>query len=475
MNRRACLPLPLALVLCCAGIARADLIHLKSGGTISGEVISSGPDKVVVKTPSGKITIPMRMVKKVERQSKERTLLSLARERRKAGAIEAAKRLYRRAAKSKDKKIRKQAEQELRELEGRAKRIERFRKPPRVPWKLPEGITGVVPIDGKNLQEQFDRARAAIDWKDGGRSSLLLKPIFDAKPTDPLLRFLYGRALELSRKPDAARELYLKVLGPRAAYRSRKAVWLGELARRKLAGEKLLNKNPGVGESWSRTEFEAFAIYSTEPVPRWFTDRLHTLFQALLDGLGIRRREVKFSGKALVFLYDDEAAWAKGGGRDAHAERWAAPDGPITILRTYPDRVVLETSFRHELTHAILTDVFRAMPLWAHEGATLWSEGKEERQKQRKLAKRNRARLHPLGPFLKGEVEPGSTGSAQARYFAQASVVFEALVSLRKNSGPKALKFCSILGRKGYDKTLKAFRIKLSDIQAAVDRLLDGT
>lgn len=58
-----------AAVLLLAGVVRADVVHLTTGREIEGEVISEeGADPVVVKTPSGKVTLPRRIVERVERE-----------------------------------------------------------------------------------------------------------------------------------------------------------------------------------------------------------------------------------------------------------------------------------------------------------------------------------------------------------------------------------------------------------------------
>lgn len=465
---------PLAILLITLSLAApawADLVHLKNGSTISGEVVRANSQEVVIKTPSGRMTIPRRMVKSIEKQSRGRTYLSLARERFKAGAIKEAERLYKKAAKDPDKKIAQAAQRELRSLRARKARLHRLRRNPRTDFRLPRGLEG-KPIEGETLQEQFDRARAAIDAGDGLRAIRLIRPLVLVNPKVKVLRYLLGRGLELSGKPKQARPEYVKVVGLRSVNRGRPAAWLGELARRKLTGEKLRSKSPGYGEDWKRVEVGPFALYHTE---QKLAPRLRKLpeatLQTVVDGLGLKRRDMYFSGKVQVFLFEDAielaaARWTWGD----HAVLASAPDGPLQMIRTHPDEDHLKTTFRHEIAHAALFAAFPKMPLWAHEGAATSVEPPHVREGLMKIVRhqRKKGRLPELLAVLQGKAKPGKTGTEQQAFFGQATLIFEALVVLR-GSIPKALKVCRIIGDKGLEKTLKAFKISLSDLKSAYE------
>ena len=57
--------------------ARADIIHLKNGKTLHGEVIQEGPDYVVVKVPCGEVKLKKADIETIERQSPEEYKLDL--------------------------------------------------------------------------------------------------------------------------------------------------------------------------------------------------------------------------------------------------------------------------------------------------------------------------------------------------------------------------------------------------------------
>jgi tetratricopeptide (TPR) repeat protein len=71
------LPL-LLLTLCLASAARADIIHLKNGKTLSGEVIQEGPDYVVIKVPCGEVKLKKSEIDVIERQTPQEYKLELA-------------------------------------------------------------------------------------------------------------------------------------------------------------------------------------------------------------------------------------------------------------------------------------------------------------------------------------------------------------------------------------------------------------
>lgn len=82
----------LAVWVCAA--ARADLVYLKNGRQIRGEVVSEDAEQVVVKTAEGRVTLPAREVERVEREPRAKRLLGEAREAARRGDRPLARRLY---------------------------------------------------------------------------------------------------------------------------------------------------------------------------------------------------------------------------------------------------------------------------------------------------------------------------------------------------------------------------------------------
>lgn len=102
--------------------ARADLVHLKNGRQIRGEVVSENGEQVVIKTAEGRVTLPAREVERVERETRARRLLGEAREAARRQDRALARRLYGQsleAARAADEALTsKQAEEELAALEA---------------------------------------------------------------------------------------------------------------------------------------------------------------------------------------------------------------------------------------------------------------------------------------------------------------------------------------------------------------------
>ena len=109
----------LALALMSCGLASADVVHLRHGGLIQGEIVEETSTKVVVKTRNGSITIPRRKVAKVTREARGVLLLGQGRQALLEGDVPAARRLFEKARKVGDKRIAKRAAEELEALAAR--------------------------------------------------------------------------------------------------------------------------------------------------------------------------------------------------------------------------------------------------------------------------------------------------------------------------------------------------------------------
>jgi hypothetical protein len=441
--------------------ASADVVHLKTGGTINGTVVKDDEKGVVVRTPNGKVTLPRRIVVKIVRQDPGATALGLARERAKSGAYAEAQRLFEKAAKSEDKATAKSAKAELARMQRRMAKSKTRLIKPRAEWKLPEGVTG-VPFDGETLQEQFDRARRAIETGDGGRALRLLKPLLASKPDAPDLQFLVARATEMHTRKVDARELYVQSLGNGFKTSKRPTTWLRELARRKLSGEKLRSRDPGVGSDWQRLETRHFAVYSLSKPEPWVALELERAFQDTLDTFTIEAREVYFPDRVLVYLYPGPKARAdvEGRGPLGHGSWVVAPDGPLQFFSAYANRPFFEGEVRHLVAHTVLRDIANLDP-WAEEGAARFVEPPSGRA-ARRAAVRSRTQRPALSEVLAGDLPRGESQFAQDAFDAQAAVLFETLVD--RLSPKKTLKLCKLIKAKGAESALKRFKIELDDL-----------
>jgi hypothetical protein len=62
MARMSGIALALALA---PGMAAADVVYLKGGGRVEGEIVEQGPDRVVIEVPAGRITLPRERVERL--------------------------------------------------------------------------------------------------------------------------------------------------------------------------------------------------------------------------------------------------------------------------------------------------------------------------------------------------------------------------------------------------------------------------
>ncbi|MBX3468118.1 MAG: hypothetical protein KF878_14700 [Planctomycetes bacterium] len=463
-------------LLLAAGPAGADVVQLTTGRTISGTIVSEDDEQVVIKTPDGRVTLPRRLVKAITRQGRGETLLAMARERATAGAHEEAERLYEQAAADPDPAVARRAREEQAAVRARREQARAHTPAPSTPLPMPDEAQG-QPVEGQTLQDDLDRARHALEKGDAARARRLLENLVAASPQSPTLRYLLGRACELSRADGPAREAYQAVLGPDFRRDARPTAWLGELARRAAAGEALTADSPGVGPAWRRAESPRFAIYHPfERVEPWFTEEPEAALRDVLERLKVQERELRLSGRVQVVIYgtaDDyqraEAMTLAGG----HAQELAAPDGRLKMIRTYPDRTLYRRTYRHEVAHLVLHDVAPGLPGWASEGAATFTEPLRSRAWLRHavVGRQQAGQLPDLMTFLRGEVARGGTVEDVRAYYGQAVVTFEALVQLCEDSPRKALTVCRRIGREGPERGLLSAGLSRTELQRAFDRV----
>jgi tetratricopeptide (TPR) repeat protein len=477
--KRAWALIPLLFLVC---PAQADVIHLTTGRAITGTVERETDSEVVVRTPDGRLTFPRDLVERIERQSRGRTLIGLARERARAGDFEEAERLYRRAAEDPEQAVADEATEELEAFLQRRAASERFRARPSTPMELPEGADdgGARPVEGESLQDQLDRARQLLEGNrpDPAHARRLLEPLVRANPEDRRLRYLLGRANELAGLGSDARRLYSELIEDRAEIGDRPTVWLGELARRSVAGDPLPAHGPGVGAGWYRIETEHFTIFHAfRRAPDWIATEAEAALDDAMERLGVLVREVTFNGRIQVFLFPSAAVYRNYQGitnAGGHATRRAAPDGWMYEIHAYPDRSFYRTTFRHEVAHALLFQVAPDVPVWAHEGAAIYAEPESERARYRLVALGRQAEgsLIPLLEFLADEGERGETRESWRGYYAQSSVTFEALVHLREDPR-RALQACSLIAQRGPEDALGRLRLSPQVLQREIDQVLE--
>ncbi len=465
-----------ALLFATVVAVRADVVELTTGRSISGTIVSETDEQVVIKTPDGRLTLPRHLVKSITRQSKGETLLALARERASAGAHDDAERLYQQAAEDPDPSVARRAREELAAYRERRERARRFTPAPSTPMPLPPETEG-EPLEGETLQDDLDRARLALERGQHARARKLFENLLEGNPDDRELRYLLGRACELGRADAPARDAYVKVLGREFARDARATAWLGELARRSVAGEALTPTSPGVASGWRRVETERFAVYHPfTRVEAWFAEEPEAALRDVLDRLGVQERELKLHGRIQVFIYataDDYLAAENMKLAGGHAQSLRAPDGVLKMIRSYPDRGLYRRTYRHEVAHVVLGSLFNDLPAWANEGAASCTEPLRSRAFLRQVVVGRAAAgtLPSLIDFMKGEVPRGETVEDVRAYYGQAVTLFEALLQLCEDNPRKALQVCRRVGREGPERGLLTEGLSRTELQAAFDRV----
>lgn len=474
MKLRTCL-LALALSLG-AAVGRADVIELTTGRSVTGTIVEETADKVVVRTPDGRLTLPRTLVKSITRQSKGETALSMARAAAAAGSHEDAERLYAQAAADPDPAVARRAQEELQAYRDRRESAKKHVPAPSTPMPLPEGTTG-VPKEGQTLQDDLDRARRALETGEAARARRLLEPLVQRNPTDRALQYLLGRACELDRADDPAREAYHAVLGPTWRRDTRPIAWLGELARRAVAGEQLGPTSVGVGPGWSRVETERFAIYHRfERVEPWFAEEPEAALRDVCERLNVQPRDLRQQGRVQVVIYATKADYEASEGMTlagGHADRTLAPDGWLKTIRAYPDRTFYRRTYRHEVAHLVVNDLHADLPAWAHEGVATYTEPLRHRAflRQHVVGRKAAGTLPELKAFMRGEVSRGETVEDVRAFYGQASVLFETLVVLSGDNPKKALAVCKRIRREGPERALVSEGLSMTELEFTFDKI----
>jgi hypothetical protein len=466
-------------------LAHGDVVHLTTGRAIKGTVISETDEHVVVKTPQGKLTLPRHLVERIERQTKGETQLALARERATQGAFDVAIKLYEQAARDSDPKIARTARRELAALRANRRAEPDVVPAPRAkPKPKPKPGGGPANADDSQLPPlsggEFARTALArqvvlaLRAEDGKQASRLLdlgQPHF---AEDRSYLYLRARADEFGRRESVPVRGYLALIkGKTTATRSTPLGRLRELARRSLAGEPLSPESPGASaRGWKRIETRHFALYHAfERVEPWFAQVPEGALDYVLKILQIKSSEVVFSGRIQVFMFVKKGDYEKSSGTKlagGHAQIRYAPDGYLKTITLYGGRGQALTTYRHEIAHTVLLELYQRMPMWAHEGAAVYTEALFVRGRYRLsfLGCKKEGTLTDLASFLQGGRPRGKDRAEVHAYYTQASVTFEALCAFL-DSPRKTLDLCLRIRAVGAEKALAAVGLTLEELDAA--------
>lgn len=469
------------LWILCAPLAWADVVHLTSGRKIKGEVVSESDTKVVVRVAGmGRMEFPRKLVERIERESQGATRLAQARERSREGAWEAALALYRTLVDDADPAVAEAARRELTELEQARAAAKRERAKPTPPRRAEGRPSPAAPTAPAALGPAA-KGLAALRAGEFAEARDVFAALLEAEPKSEPYAFLLARALELGGETRAAGQRYRALAAELGARRGLTPAWLGEIARRRLGGESLTPDSPGVGEGWSRVEAgDAFVIYHPFPkIEAWLEQEPERALVRVLERLKIERERLEWNGRVQIYLFPNQRAYQEAEGMElagGHAQRYRAPDGWLTQIRAYPQRSFYQTTFPHEVAHAVLYTVYPGLPSWAHEGAAQYVETPRSRARARAAFRgaEATASLPSLRELLAGAVNRGANQAEVAAFYGLSLVAFEALVEL--SGGPnEALELCREIRLQGAEAALKSRSISWRRLESALESAAKNT
>jgi hypothetical protein len=210
-------------------------------------------------------------------------------------------------------------------------------------------------------------------------------------------------------------------------------------------------------------------------VEPWFAEEPEAALRDVLERLSVQERDLKLTGRIQVFIYTNADEYQREGMKLAggHAERRLAPDGYLKVIRAYPDRTFYERTYRHEVAHTVLDDLYRGLPRWADEGAASFTEPLRFRAGLRRavLGRQAQGTLPDLMTFMKDQVPRGDDVEAVRAYYGEAVVLFEALVTLCDDSPRHALAVCRRVAKEGPERGLVTEGLTRTEVEEAFDRI----
>lgn len=529
-GRRALLALAVAALVT---PARADVVHLANGRTIGGRVVDEDAERVVVKTPAGRVTLPRRDVVRIEREGEARTLLREARQAAAAGDAAAARRLYAAAADAGDPEVTAAARRErealaaapaqeaaaepasaagpdpfveverealLRELEAAAptrpdlaRRLayELYQRGERRhaarECRLAAGDFGRarrwVDDEGqRRALEQRERrcrlevAAQALRRRDPDLARAAALPVVDDPDLGRRAAYLVGRAEERLRRPRPAREAYQQALGAVTVPADHDLSTLRELARLASTGIGVDATTPGLGAGWRCLQTRHFSILHPGPIDRAFGERVEGLRGEVLARLGLRT--IDDQTPIALFLFPDDGAYQGAPGARAwsagHAARLQGEGEvvPTIYLHTQGDA---DARLRHELAHILVGDALQdaLLPMWAAEGVAIYAEHDEARARWRQLARQlhRRGELRPVRDALGQMLLPLTDDREDVlRFYVQASVLFDVLA--RRVGVERALQGAQRINVDGPEQALRSIGVGLEGFERSVEQVL---
>jgi hypothetical protein len=249
--------------------------------------------------------------------------------------------------------------------------------------------------------------------------------------------------------------------------------WLRELARRRAAGHEVGPGSPGFGNKWRRAETTHFVVYHelgddfNEDEPQSFEEARSVSLQRL----GLSEGDVNGAIKVPMYIFKDKASYTTGGGPEwagGHVGSLALEDGVARAVYSYPGRRFATSTMQHELGHVLVGEAFPklALPAWANEGVACYCEPDQDHARARaELSKAIAAGTYvPLKDYLARASAPGDDPTVISVFYAEATVVFSALVA-KSGSVKEALTVSARIARKGVDQGLRELNVDVATFE----------
>lgn len=405
-----------AWVAICVGAlpVRGDVLHLVNGRAIQGEVTEHG-ETLVVRSASGRISIPRAQVARIERESRGSLLLAEGRRAERVGDERAAAAYYQRA---------------LEQGEAAAGP------------ELSRLSTQLVRDDPGDAERRLAQAATALAMGEAERARSLAEAVCGDESRGRQLRlrahYVLGRALEALDQGPSAAQAYRAALTGLEPPSDLDA--LRELARLRYVGARLGPGIPGLGEGWAvRTSPQLLIVARPAHV--------HALQLRASEALDDVRARLELPAlgpgrRVTVFVHDDQRAYRSASGTHSWAgghASWRASTGESARVVHLTHALTARGGLEHELAHALLHEVLAGhrVPPWLHEGAASWAEPLEQRrlrwsEGRAGLGPDPAARLLavPEEPFPGDETPLGAVRA----YYGRAALLFAALA---RRLGPR--------------------------------------
>ena len=406
--------LPLAFAF--AAPLWADVVHLRNGRALRGEIVRETGDAIVLRTPHGEIRLERATVERVEEESQADLFLGQARDAVRDQDFGTARQRFELAlAELKAGPQRERVQAELKAVERRSDpflpssssrgrwseagpdpfqreepeaRVRELMAGAETRPDLRQQLAQMLYVRGRSSYDARDFLSAAIDFgraaeaSEGSNRETLLRyahesrlkvaagavragnaglaaraarPVVESEREATLLRgsYLLGRAEELRQNRGAARTAYQQALSGIELPHS-KLPLLRELARLRAAGSPVDPETAGVGKRWKWAQSAHFGVvHELDRSGPELTRILEAAFSDVVSRLKLK--DVRGERIAVFLFADREGYQGSAGARGwtkAHASRLQGEDELVLSIYAFLGEG-FESTLRHEIAHIL--------------------------------------------------------------------------------------------------------------------------